>query len=339
MKLKGLGLLSGGLDSSLSALILLKKGIYVEGVYFNNGFCIIENQRILKGEKKKIKNPIEDFSSNYNIPIKFEDIRDDFLEILKKPKYGFGSSMNPCIDCRILMFKKAKEIMDREKFDFIFTGEVLRQRPMTQFKRTLYLIEKEAGVKGLVIRPLSQKLLKETILEKEGKISREDFYDIEGRSRKRQLEIAKEFGLKDYPTPAGGCCYLTDINYKGRFLDLFKFKEKDKIKPLDFLLLKYGRHFRLSKDIKLIIGRNEEENNLLLEYGKDFIIILPNSPAPAGLLDFTKDENLISLACNIILSYSKRKGKIKFEIFLPQGEKREVQREYETLDIDKFKIK
>lgn len=315
MKVRALGLLSGGLDSSLSAILLIKQGIEVEGLYFNNGFCIIEAHKKLR---KKTTNPVEDFTSKYKINLRYIDIRDEFLEILKNPKYGYGSAFNPCIDCRIMMLQKAKKIMEDENFDFIFTGEVLKQRPMTQMPRTLKLIEIKSGLEGLIVRPLSQKLLPETIPEKKGFLKRELLMDIEGRGRKKQIQLARELGLSNYPSPAGGCCFLTDKNYKGRFLDLINHKKE--IKPVEFFLIKIGRHFRLSKDVKLIIGRDERENEVLMEKSKDFILLVPSEPAPFGIMDFTKDEKILNLAAEILLSFCKRKKEVSLDFHFPDGE-------------------
>ncbi|MEJ5166199.1 MAG: hypothetical protein WHV67_04130 [Thermoanaerobaculia bacterium] len=334
MKVRALGLLSGGLDSSLSALLLLKQGIEVEGLYFNNGFCIIEAQKKLG---KKTLNPVEDFVSKYKINLRYIDIRDEFLEILKNPKYGYGSAFNPCIDCRIMMLKKAKEIMEDENFDFIFTGEVLKQRPMTQMPRTLKLIEIKSGLEGLIVRPLSQKLLPETIPEKKGLIKRELLMDIEGRGRKKQIKLAKELGLSNYPSPAGGCCFLTDKNYKGRFLDLINYKKE--IKPVEFFLIKIGRHFRLSKDVKLIIGRDEKENEILMEKSKGFILLVPSEPAPYGVLDLTKDEKILNLAAEILLSFCKRKKEVFIDFHFPDGEIIKLSKLPEQKSFEIYKIK
>lgn len=334
MAYRALGLLSGGLDSSLSALLILRQGIEIEGLYFNNGFCIIEAKKKL-GEKRL--NPIEEFTKKYNIPLRYLDIREEFLELLKKPKYGYGSAFNPCIDCRILMLKKAKEILEKESFDFIFTGEVLKQRPMTQMTRTMKLIEIKSGLEGLIVRPLSQKLLPLTIPEKKGIINRDFFENIEGRGRKKQMKLAKELGLIDFPSPAGGCCFLTDKNYKERFLDLLKFKKEPNY--LDFFLIKIGRHFRLSEEVKLIIGRDERENQVLMEKGKNFIVLVPSVPAPFGIMDPTKDEKIINLASDILLSYCKKNEEVLVDFYFPNGEIYKIKKFPKILNLETFKIK
>lgn len=335
MKAKGLGLLSGGLDSSLSALLLIRQGIYVEGIYFNNGFCIIDYQKKIR--EKKVSHPAIDFSEKFKIKINIIDIKEEFLSILKNPRYGYGSAINPCIDCRILMLRKAREIMEKEKFDFIFTGEVLKQRPMTQMPRTLKLIEIKSGLEGLIIRPLSQKLLPLTLPEKKGLVDRELLMDFEGRERKRQIKLAKELGLINYPSPAGGCCFLTDKNYKNRFFDLLK--NKKDIRPIDFYLLNIGRHFRLSKNVKLILGRDEKENEYLLQNLKEFIVLLPLAPAPFGLLENTNDENIINLAIEICLSFCKLKEEVLVKVYFPDGKEVSVQKFPEKKNFEDLRIK
>lgn len=335
MKAKGLGLLSGGLDSSLSALLLIRQGIYVEGVFFNNGFCIVDYQKKIR--EKKVSHPAIDFSEKFKIKINIIDIKDEFLEILKKPKYGYGSAINPCIDCRILMFKKAKEIMEKEKFDFIFTGEVLGQRPMTQMPRTMKLIEIKSGLEGLIIRPLSQKLLPLTLPEKKGFVDRELLMDFKGRGRKGQIKLAKELELKNYPSPAGGCCFLTDKNFKNRFFDLLK--NKKDIKPIDFYLLNIGRHFHLSKSVKLILGRDEKENEYLLQNGKDFIVLMPSVPAPFGLLEDTNDENIINLAIEVLLSFCKLKEEVLVKAYFPDGREISIKKFPEKKNFEDLRIK
>jgi len=189
----------------------------------------------------------------------------DFFEVLKEPEHGYGANINPCIDCRILFFKKSKELMDEVGASFIITGEVLGQRPMSQFRWQMDLIEKEAGLVGLVVRPLSAKLLPATIPEKMGWINRDRLLDIEGRSRKPQIALAKDLGMNDYPCAAGGCL-LTDPAFARRVRDLI---EHDELDLNNVELLKFGRYFRLSCEAKLIVGRDENENGRLSILARD----------------------------------------------------------------------
>ena len=253
--LKCLFLFSGGLDSILGVEVLrIQKNIKIVGLTFKSIFF---DETLAKKMAKKI-----------SLPLKIVDISSSLLKIVKKPKYGYGKGMNPCLDCRILMLKKAKEILKKEKFDFVASGEVLGERPMTQNKFALNFVEKKSSLKGILLRPLSAKLLEETIFEKKGLIKRELLLDLSGRSRKSQIFLAKKFNLKDYPTPSGGCI-LTDLNFSK------KLKE----------LLKLGRHF-WEKKVKIVVGRNEKENKILKKLAKkgDFLIEMKNYPGPLTLL-------------------------------------------------------
>jgi len=252
--MKALALLSGGLDSTLAIKIILKQNIQVEALNFSTPFCQCSSKANGCGyEAKKV-------ADNLGIPLKIFSATDEFLKVLRTPKHGYGKNMNPCIDCRILMHKKAKEYMERSGASFIITGEVLGQRPMSQHRAALKIIEKESHLEGLILRPLSAKLLTETIPEKEGWVKRDELLDINGRSRKPQMSLAKELSIGDYPCPAGGCL-LTDPGFAQRIKDLMRHAE---LNIHDIRLLKIGRHFRLSNDAKLIVGRNEKENDQLL---------------------------------------------------------------------------
>jgi len=268
-QLKCLFLFSGGLDSILGVKILrLQKNIKIVGVNFKSVFF---SEKIAKEMAKKIK-----------LPLKIVDISEKLIEIVKKPKYGYGKGMNPCLDCRILMLKEAKKILKKEKFDFVASGEVLGERPMTQNKFALKLVEEKSSLKGILLRPLSAKLLEETILEKKGLIKRELLLDLQGRSRKRQILLAQKFKLKEYPTPSGGCL-LTDLNFSKRLKELLE--NFPKAKKNDIELLKLGRHF-WQKKIKIIVGRNEKENQLLKKLAQkgDILIEMENYPGPTTLI-------------------------------------------------------
>ena len=268
-QLKCLFLFSGGLDSILGVKILrLQKNIKIVGLNFKSIFF---SEKIAKEMAKKIK-----------LPLKIVDLSEKLIEIVKKPKYGYGKGMNPCLDCRILMLKEAKKILKKEKFDFVASGEVLGERPMTQNKFALKLVEEKSSLKGILLRPLSAKLLEETILEKKGLIKRELLLDLQGRSRKRQILLAQKFKLKEYPTPSGGCL-LTDLNFSKRLKELLE--NFPKAKKNDIELLKLGRHF-WQKKIKIIVGRNEKENQLLKKLAQkgDILIEMENYPGPTTLI-------------------------------------------------------
>ncbi|MCB9481106.1 MAG: tRNA 4-thiouridine(8) synthase ThiI [Desulfobacteraceae bacterium] len=243
-----LGISSGGLDSILSAFVLIDAGINVKWITFETPFFSAEKSIAA--------------SRRYNIDLRVENITDVYLEMLKNPRLGYGKNMNPCLDCHSLMFKIAGSLMKEEGADFLFSGEVVGQRPMSQSKNSLKYVEKNSGMRGYIVRPLSGRLLLETIPEKNGWIKREDLLDLRGRSRKPQLELAKKYNITDFPAPAGGCL-LTDRLFCRRLKDLMDFQKIIKIE--DYELLNYGRHIRISPFEKLVVGRNEKENNKLDE--------------------------------------------------------------------------
>ncbi len=256
-KTKAIGLLSGGLDSTLATKLMIELDIEVIAINFLTPFCTCT--------RKGCKHEANRVAREFGIEIKIINAGEEYIQIVKNPKYGYGKNMNPCLDCRIFMLKKAKEFMKKEEASFLFTGEVLNQRPMSQRKDLLRLIEKESNLEGLILRPLSAKFLKPTIPEEEGLVDREKMLKIKGRSRKMQISLAEALNVYNYPCPAGGC-RLTDFNFAGKIRDSFEYEE-DTI--LDMHLLKYGRHFRLPGESKLIVGRNERENEMIARLSKE----------------------------------------------------------------------
>jgi tRNA U34 2-thiouridine synthase MnmA/TrmU len=304
---KAILLLSGGVDSILAGKILENQGIKIIPVFFKSYFFDEKNaQKVAENLGWKLE--VIDFSK-------------DHLKVVKKPKFGYGSSVNPCIDCHILMLKKAKQLMKKLKADFVATGEVLGERPMSQNKKALELIEKESSLKGYLLRPLSAKLLKETIPEKRGKVDREKLLDIQGRSRKRQIELAKKFKIKWYPQPSGGCI-LTDLEFGKKLRDLLeKYPEFD---GNDVETLKLGRHFWEGK-VKIIIGRSHEENLKLekLKRKGDSIIKMKNYPGPTALVrpyQSKVSDEILEKAKELILNYSKKaRGKKDVKFLVENG--------------------
>jgi len=285
-------LFSGGLDSILAAKILEEQGIDVTALTFVSYFFDAK-QAEKSARENKIKLKIVDFS-------------DAHFEMIKKPKYGRGAGMNPCVDCHLLMFIQAKIIAQKERFDIIATGEVLGQRPMSQRGRAFELIEKKAGMAGKILRPLSAKALPETEMEKVGLIDREKLLGISGRSRKEQIKLAKEYKIKYFPSPAGGCI-LTDKEYSRKLADLI-----DKIKIIeksDLELLRMGRHFWSDKT-RIIIGRNHEENLKLKKIAekKDVIIEPKDIPGPTALIRGKRKKAIIDFAHSLLSKYTKNAG-------------------------------
>jgi len=293
--MKALGLFSGGLDSILAVKLILEQGIDIEAINFVTPFFICEKIGVVKIAKR------------LDIPLKVINIGEEYFKILRKPKHGFGKNMNPCIDCRILMLKKAKEYAKKIKASFIFTGEVLNERPMSQNKKALYIIDKEAGLEGKVLRPLSAKLLPETEAEKKGWVDREKLLAIQGKQRKTQIELAKKFRINDYPSPSGGCL-LTYKEFSNKVKDLFKHKKKISIEDTD--LLRIGRHFRLGKN-KIIVGRNEKENEQLLKMkGKgDYYFEVRDFMGPITILKGPKTKQAVEKAAGLTVRYSDVKEK------------------------------
>jgi tRNA-specific 2-thiouridylase len=215
---------------------------------------------------KPVANDALQVAADIGVPVDLVDISQEYLDIVLHPKHGYGANMNPCIDCREFMLCKAKEHMENIGADFVFTGEVIGQRPMTQMRKTLDAIERRVGLKERLLRPLSAKLLPPTTVEREGRIDRSKLYDLQGRSRRRQLALAKEYGISRFMQPAGGCCFLTDEAYSRKFRDLLMHAGGRPPSMDDIYLLGVGRHLRLSPSLKVIVGRDEVENNFLARY-------------------------------------------------------------------------
>jgi len=317
--MKAIILLSGGLDSTLAAELMSREGLKLVAVNFKTPFCLCDRHSSNLGCGSSARR----VSDALGIELVVINATEEFLEVLKKPKHGYGANMNPCIDCRILFFCKSKELMKEVGASFIITGEVLGQRPMSQFRPQMALIEREAGLEGLVVRPLSAKLLPPTIPEKMGWISRKRMLDIAGRSRKPQMALAKELGINDYPCAAGGCL-LTDPEFATKIRDLIKHDELD---VQNIHLLKAGRYFRLSPNAKLIVGRNENENKTLTLLAKEgdhvFRPATLNGPTAVGKGSFS--PYLLEVASKIVARYCDRNGQQDADISyrrLPESEEK-----------------
>jgi len=287
--MKVLSLFSGGLDSLLSTIWAKKNNFDVEAIYFSTPFI----------DNKKINYYAEANELNLNIV----ELKDDYLHIVENPKYGWGKNVNPCMDCHAFFIKKTGDMLEEKKASFIITGEVLGQRPMSQRKDGINIVDKLSGYKELTIRPLSGKLFLETTPEKLGWVDRNSMFDISGRGRKRQFELAKLYNIKEFSSPGGGCL-LTESEYSKKIIDLIKFKQ------FNNNIIKYlrvGRHFRSLDGTKIIIGRNEEDNNILEEIpeknGISFNI--KNKNSPTGFIFSPFKENDIKVVSELILNYSK----------------------------------
>ena len=292
--IKAVGLLSGGLDSTLAVKLMIDQGVDVRVLNFVTPFCTCT--------RKGCRHEAIRVAELFGVPVKIISGGKAYIEMIKNPKHGYGKNMNPCIDCRIFMFRKAKKYMKDIGASFIFTGEVLDQRPMSQYKKAMKTIEKESELENLLLRPLSAKLLDSTIPEEEHWIDREKLLSIQGRRRLPQIELADKLGVKDYPCPAGGC-RLTDPHFAKRIKESFEHGE-DTIK--DIQLLKYGRHFRLKSGAKVIVGRNEEENKIIEKFQDENYILIEviGAGSPIVLLKKIKGTSDTKKAASLCVRYS-----------------------------------
>lgn len=288
MNVKGIVLFSGGLDSILAVEVIRRQNIDVIGVAFETPFFSAE-----KAQKA---------AAAMALPLRVIDSTDAHLRMLKAPHYGYGRNMNPCIDCHALMIRMAGNEMAHEGADFVCTGEVLGQRPMSQTRQSLHIVAKLSGYEGVIIRPLSARLLDATIPEKEGKVDRLRLLDMHGRGRKRQMELAAAYGIAEYSSPAGGCL-LTDPTFSRRLKDLFDHGEED---IRDIELLKMGRHFRLDTATKIVVGRNHGENESILRLagGQDAVIQIEGVPGPVVLVPGGCSEEIMQVAAAVCARYS-----------------------------------
>lgn len=288
-RVKALGLFSGGLDSILATLLLREQGIEVTGlVWVTPFFNVVQARRS---------------AAQINLPLREEDLTERFLPLLRHPPHGFGKHLNPCVDCHLLMLKEAGRLMEAEGYDFLFTGEVLGQRPFSQHRWALEFIARECGCADRLLRPLSAQLLPVTKPEREGLVDRSRLLALKGRGRKAQLELAARFGLTSFPSPAGGCL-LTDKGYSDRLRDLLAHQQQ--LSHRDLELLKYGRHFRLNPDSKAIVGRHQRDNEAIqaLSQPGDLLLKVADYPGPLVLLPQTSNDGALAAAASLCASYS-----------------------------------
>jgi len=294
-RVKALAMFSGGLDSILAIKLILNQGIEVEALNFGGFFCSC----------KTGQSPVES-AKRLGVPLKVVEVDERYLRMLRNPKHGYGRNMNPCVDCKIFMLKEAKKHADEIGASFIFTGEVLDERPMSQHYPALRTIEEESGLKGRLLRPLSARLLPETAAEKKGLVKREQLLAIRGRSRKPQMKLAAEFGITTYPSPAGGCL-LTESEFAHRLRDLFKHRKRCTV--ADVALLRLGRHFRLEEN-KIIVGRNEAENKILTakRAPSDYYFEVADFAGPITVLQGPKTAKAIKAAAGLTVFHSDAKS-------------------------------
>jgi len=307
---KAVALVSGGLDSMLAVKVMQEQGIHVEGINFFTGFCVEGHTHAIrsKDKNKQKRNNALWVAEQLGIKLHIIDVIDEYKDVLINPKHGYGANMNPCLDCKGFMVRKALEWMKENNFDFIITGEVVGQRPMSQRRDTMPVVARESGAFDLLVRPLSAQSLPPTLPEREGWISREKMLGFHGRNRKPQMALAKEFGFTDYAQPAGGCCFLTDKNYSDRLVDLWQARNDRDYEMDDVMLLKVGRHIRPAAHFKLIVGREDGENRFLEGYRKQFPHIRTQCPGPLVIVDGTPTDADLELAASVAARFSKEKN-------------------------------
>ncbi len=305
---KAVALISGGLDSLLAARVVMEQGVYVEGINFFTGFCVEGHTHAIreKDRARPKRNNALWSAEQLGIKLHIVDIIEEYKDVVINPKHGYGANLNPCLDCKIFMVDKAHEWLEAHGFDFIITGEVIGQRPMSQRKDTMPVVARDSGAGDRLVRPLCARNLPPTLPELEGWLDRDKLFGFNGRSRKPQMALAAQYGFEGYAQPAGGCCFLTDKQYSVKLEDLWKTRGTREYDLDDIMLLKVGRHLRPRADFKVIVGREEGENRFMEGYRKRFVHMIPVSHVgPLVLLDGEIDDAAIELAARLTARFSK----------------------------------
>lgn len=305
---KAVALISGGLDSMLAARVMMEQGIHVEGLNFFTGFCVEGHTHAIRNkdrERPKRNNALW-VAEQLGIRLHFVDVVEEYKDIVINPRHGYGANLNPCLDCKTFMVGRAFEWMQEHAFDFIITGEVVGQRPMSQRKSTMPVVVRESGAGDRLLRPLCAKHLPETLPEREGWVRRDALHEFHGRSRKPQMALAEQFGFSDYAQPAGGCCFLTNRQYSVKLKDLWESRGARDYELDDIMLLKVGRHMRPRPHFKLIIAREDGENQFLAGYRRQFTSLRTMSHGgPLTLIDGETSEDDLLLAARLTARYSQ----------------------------------
>ncbi|MEJ2308239.1 MAG: tRNA (5-methylaminomethyl-2-thiouridylate)-methyltransferase [Gammaproteobacteria bacterium] len=326
---KAVALVSGGLDSMLAVRVMQEQGIHVEGINFFTGFCVEGHTHAIrkKDQQKPKRNNALWAAEQLGIKLHIVDIIEEYKDVVINPKHGYGANLNPCLDCKIFMVRKAHEWMEAHGFDFIITGEVVGQRPMSQRKDTMPVVQRESGVEDRLLRPLSAKNLPETLPEREGWVDRERLHDFSGRSRKPQFALARAFGFTEWATPAGGCCFLTDARYSVKLADLWQSRGNRNYEIDDIMLLKVGRHIRPAKEYKIIVAREQGEGKFLQGYRRQYPTLeVKSHGGPFTLIDGDFSEEELEQAAAIVARYSQGKSadEVTLEYADTGGNRREL---------------
>jgi tRNA-specific 2-thiouridylase len=323
LPVKAIGIVSGGLDSALAVALIKRQGMEILGLHFHNGFSPNAMRAEVLGpealevflEKKRLA-----LTESLGVPVEIVDISREYLGLLLSPEHGYGSQVNPCIDCRIDMLRRAAGRMRDEGAEFVFTGEVLGQRPMSQHRGAMNTVERDSGLQGRLLRPLCARLLPETIPEKEGLIDRSLLLDIQGRSRRRQMELAGEFGITGYSQPAGGCT-LTDENYGRKFMEMLEHEGASGLSRSVAVLLAIGRHFRLDGGARVVVGRNRTENEYIeRNFSRDWLAEPVDCPGPTTLVLGGPSRDDLEKAAAFTARYSDCKREASVHIRMARGE-------------------
>lgn len=314
----------------LAARLIIEQGIHVEGINFFTGFCVEGHTHAIRkhdGRKPKRNNALW-VAEQLGIKLHIVDVVDDYKDVVLNPKHGYGAHLNPCLDCKGFMVGQAHRWMQENGFDFIITGEVLGQRPMSQRRDTFPIVARESGAGDRLLRPLCAQLLPPTLPEREGWVNREKLLAFNGRSRKPQMQLAAEFKIEEYAQPAGGCCFLTDPNYTRKLQDLWQMRGDKKYELDDIMLLKVGRHLRPRPHFKLIIGREEGENNFLEGYRRRYAHLRPLSHNGSfalvdGILEGSEDR---LLAARLLARFSQGRdeARVRVQVTEPEGRSYEL---------------
>lgn len=307
--IRAIGLLSGGLDSAIAAAIVTGQGIEVVGVNVSIGFESSVMRREVAGESRIriLEEEALRLSSVMHVPVQVIDRSAEYIDLLFNPKHGYGANANPCIDCHVFMVREAAKMMASLEASFVFTGEVLGQRPMSQTRMALEIVARESGLGGLLVRPLSAKLLPPTVPEIEGWLDREQLLDIKGRSRAKQIQIASKLGIEGYSSPAGGCL-LTDPHYAKKVLDWMRYEMGETLSHEETLLFSVGRHFRLSRETRAIVGRRQAENEYLeRSWSENWLLSPLEVPGPTAVVLGRSTKEALAKAASLVARYSDSK--------------------------------